>query len=181
LDVALEALVLTRRLAVAIGFFFALIGAQAPEFAQQYRQRLGGALDELNRMIAQFDQEAKGQSLTREQGLDRLQHNGDPLARERAEAIDQDIDRAGRLARQRQAFADAGPVARVASFAQNFDATTLSQAWRDFEPAVPVTTEAFVIGGVALVVGWSLTHIVAWPIRRRWHARGRGRRVERAI
>jgi len=117
-------------------------------------------------MIAQFDQEAKGQSLTREQGLDRLQHNGDPLARERAEAIDQDIDRAGRLARQRQAFADAGPVARVASFAQNFDATTLSQAWRDFEPAVPVTTEAFVIGGVALVVGWSLTHIVAWPIRR---------------
>jgi len=43
----------------------ALAGSQIPEFAQQYRQRLGGAIDELNRMIAQFDSEAAGQSLTR--------------------------------------------------------------------------------------------------------------------
>jgi DUF2937 family protein len=57
----------------------------------------------------------------------------------------------------------------------------LSQAWKDFEPAVPVTSEAFVIGGIGLVLGWSLTHIVAWPIRRRWHARGRGRRAERMV
>jgi hypothetical protein len=171
--------VLTRRLAVAIGLLFALIGAQGPEFAQQYRQRLGGALDELNRMIAQFDDEAKGQSLTREQGLERLQHNGDPLAQERADAIDQDIDRAGRLTRQKQAFGEAGPLARLATLAENFDATTLSQAWRDFEPAVPVTSEAFIIGGVALVLGWSLTHIVAFPIRRRWRARGR--RVQRTV
>ena len=38
---------MTRRLALAIGLVFAIIAAQAPEFAQQYRQRLGGALDEL--------------------------------------------------------------------------------------------------------------------------------------
>jgi hypothetical protein len=173
--------VLTRRLAVAIGLLFAVIGAQGPEFAQQYRQRLGGALDELNRMIARFDDEAKSQSLTREQGLDRLEHNSDPLAQQRAQAIDDDIGRADRLSRQKQAFNDAGPLTRLATFAENFDAATLSQAWKDFEPAVPVTGEAFAIAGVALVLGWSLTHIVAWPIRRRWHARGRGRRAERTV
>jgi hypothetical protein len=169
--------VLTRRLAVAIGLLFALIGAQGPEFAQQYRQRLGGALDELNRMIAQFDADAKSQSLTREQGLERLQGNSDPLAQQRAEAIDEDVDRAGRLSRQQQAFAQAGPLARLAALAENFDAPTVAQAWRDFEPAMPVTTEAFVIAGVGLVFGWSLTHIVAWPIRRR----ARGRRAQRTV
>jgi hypothetical protein len=169
--------VLTRRLAVAIGLFFAVVGAQWPEFAQQYRQRLGGALDELNRMIVQFDTEAKDQSLTREQGLDRLEHNDDPLARQRAAAIDEDIDRAARLSRQKQAFADAGPLNRLRALVQNFDPDTLSQAWREFEPAVPVTTEAFVVGGAALFVGWSLTHIFAWPIRKRWHTRRRGRLV----
>jgi hypothetical protein len=173
---------LTRRLAVAIGLFFAVIGAQWPEFAQQYRQRLGGALDELNRMIAEFDDEAKSQSLTREQGLARLQENGDPLARERAGAMNEDIDRAGRLSRQREAFNQAGPVGRLAALAEDFDAPTLAEAWRDFEPALPVTSEAFVIGGAALVLGWSLTHIVAWPIRRRWRLRGEGRyRRTRAI
>ena len=166
---------LARRLAVAIGLLCAAIGAQLPEFAQQYRQRLGGALDELNRAIAQFDQDAQSQSLTRDQGVARLQNNGDPLARQRAEAIGEDVDRAGRLSRQQQAFRDAGPLTRLAAMAENCDPTTFSQAARDFEPAVPVTFEAFVIGGIALVVGWSATHLCAWPIRRRLQAR-QGRR-----
>ena len=170
---------ITRRLAFAIGLVFAVIGAQWPEFAQQYRQRLGGALDELNRMIGEFDSQAQSQSLTREQGLERLERNDDPLARQRADAVNEEIDRAGRLSRQKEAFADAGPVNRLVGLAENFDATTMAQAWRDFEPALPVTGEAFIIGGAALVIGWSLTHAVAWPIRRRVR-QGRGRRVERS-
>ena len=54
----------TRRLAVAIGLLFALIGAQGPEFSQQYRQRLGGALDELSRIVAEFDADAARQAIT---------------------------------------------------------------------------------------------------------------------
>lgn len=169
---------LTRRLAVAVGLLFALIGAQAPEFAQQYRQRLGGALDELNRMIAEFDTEAKDQSLSRQQALERLERNDDPLARQRAQAVDQETARADRLTRQQQAFRDAGPLTRLAVMAENFDSSTLAQAARDFEPAVPVTFEAFVIAGLALIAGWGVTHLLAWPIRRRWRARGqRARRL----
>jgi len=170
--------VLTRRLAVAVGLAFALIGAQLPEFAQQYRQRLGGALDELNRMIAEFDAEAKDQSLSREQGLERLNRNDDPLARQRGQAVGQEIERADRLSRQQQAFRDAGPLSRLAVMAENFDSSTFEQAAREFEPAVPVTFEAFVIAGVALILGWAATHLAAWPIRRRWRAlRQRPRRL----
>ena len=158
---------LVRRLALAIGLLCSLIGSQLPEFAQQYRQRLGGAIDELNRMIGQFDAEVAAQSLTRAQGVDKLKNNPDTLARERGEAIEDDVDRAQRLTRQRDAFKDAGPVERLAAFVANFDSATAAKAIQDYEPAVPVTFEAFVVGGAALVFGWAATHLCAWPIRRR--------------
>ena len=158
---------LLRRLAIAIGLLCALLGSQFPEFAQQYRQRLGGALDELNRMVAQFDAEVAGQSLNRAQGLDRLEKNDDPLARERGAAIAGDIGRAERLQRQQDALKSAGPLTRVAALAENFDAPTLRQAVADYEPAVPVTIEALIIGAIGLLIGWSATHLIAWPVRRR--------------
>jgi len=58
-----------RRLALAIAVLTGLIGSQGPEFGQQYRQRLGGALDELNRIVSEFDEEARGQDLTRAEAL----------------------------------------------------------------------------------------------------------------
>jgi len=163
--------VLVRRLALAIGLLCALVGSQLPEFAQQYRQRLGGALDELNRVIAQFDSEAQGQSLTRAQGIERLKGNEDSLARDRGLAIERDVARADRLSRQKEAFQNGGPVTRLATLIANFDPATAAQAIRDFEPAVPITFEDFVVAGVALVLGLGATHLVAWPIRRRLRRR----------
>jgi len=168
---------MARRLALAIGLLFGLIGSQLPEFAQQYRQRLGGALDELNRIVAQFDAEAAGQSLTRTQGIERLLHNDDPLARQRGADISDEIDRASRLQRQQIAFLSAGPLRRLAVMALEFDATTAQEAVKDFEPAAPVTVEALVIAGVGLLFGWSATHLCAWPIRRRLRARQADRRA----
>jgi hypothetical protein len=166
--------VLVRRLAVAIGLLCGLIGSQLPEFAQQYRQRLGGALDELNRTIAQFDSETAAQSLTRGQGVDQLKSNPETLARERGVAIEGNIDRANRLARQQEAFQRGGPLTRLVTLIGNFDPATATKAIEDFEPAVPITFEAFVIAGIALALGWGATHLCAWPIRRRWRARSLG-------
>lgn len=162
-----------RRLALAIGLLFALAGSQLPEFAQQYRQRLGGAIDELDRMIAEFDSEAARQSLTREQGVDRLKANVDELAQQRGAAIESDVGRAARLTRQQEAFKTGGPLTRLASLIENFDPATAGQAIRDYEPAVPITFEAFAVAGVALLIGWGATHLCAWPIRRRLGKRAR--------
>ena len=63
---------------------------------------------------------------------------------------------------------------------EDFDPATASKAIRDYEPAVPITFEAFVIGGIALVIGWGATHLCAWPIRRRLRARSLGRGVRAA-
>ena len=94
---------LARRLALAIAVLAGLIGSQAPEFAQQYRQRLGGALEELNRIVSEFDAEVQRQNLSRAEALKRLEDNSDPLARERGEDM-----RQGDRARGASQRADSG-------------------------------------------------------------------------
>jgi hypothetical protein len=164
---------LARRLALAIGLLCGLIGTQWPEFSQQYRQRLGGALDELRRIVAAFDAEAASRSLTPAEGVARLENNADPLARERGADIASDTAREARLERALADMRDAGPLRRLVVMARDLDAPTASQTLRDFEPAVPVTSESLIVGGLALLAGWGGTHLCAWPIRRRWRARRR--------
>jgi hypothetical protein len=71
---------------LAIALIAGLLGSQGPEFAQQYRQRIGGALDELKRIVADFDQEAAREQTTPDQAIKRLEQNSDPLASERGPA-----------------------------------------------------------------------------------------------
>lgn len=43
----------------AVSLVFAGLFSQAPEFSQQYYQRIGGAIDELQRGRQQFDENAR--------------------------------------------------------------------------------------------------------------------------
>jgi hypothetical protein len=157
---------LLRRLALATGLLFGVLATQAPEFAQQYRQRLAGAVDELSRVVATFDKDARSENLTPDEAMRRLDENGDPLARERGQAMAQDKVRLARLQDALAAYTDTAPVRRLVGFLESFDATIARRAWSDFQPAVPTTFEALVVGLVGLVLGWAGTHLVAWPARR---------------
>jgi hypothetical protein len=155
------------RLALAIGLVAGLIGSQAPEFAQQYRQRLGGALDELRTIIAEFDAEVARENLTPAEGVARLERNADPLARERGEDIAAAIDRAKRLDEQLRAFTTAGPLTRLYVFAKDFDPQIARSTLDNYEPAAPLSLGALAAAGLAAFWGWAATHLCAWPLRRR--------------
>jgi hypothetical protein len=158
---------LARRFALAIAVLAGLIGSQGPEFAQQYRQRLGGAFEELNRMIAEFDAEAQRQNLTPAEGLSRLKGNADPLARQRGEDMAEAIDRAKRLSEQLQAIASGNPLTRLYVVARDFDPEIAKSALDNYEPAAPLTLGALAAAGIAAFWGWAATHLIAWPFRRR--------------
>lgn len=170
----------TRRLAAAIGLLFALLGTQGPEFSQQYRQRLGGALDELKRVVASFNADAAKQSITPVEAIARLEGNPDPLAQARGAAIESDIARRNKLQAAFDAMQDAGPVQRLGAMAIDFDPAIGADTLQNFEPAVPVTSESLLVGALALVIGWGATHVCAYPIRRRWQARREARRAAAA-
>ena len=157
---------LARRLALAIAVLAGLIGSQGPEFAQQYRQRLGGALEELNRIVSEFDADS-AENLTRAEGLSRLERNDDPLARERGADMSKAIERAKRLNEQIQAMNSAGPLMRLYVVATTFDPEIARSTLDNYEPAEPLSLGALVAGSLAALWGWAATLLIAWPFRRR--------------
>jgi hypothetical protein len=159
-----------RRIALLIGLFFAVVASQLPEYAQQYRQRLGGALDELNAQVARFDADASQSGITREEGVSKLQKSDDRLVQGRGEQMRDTIARRDRLQRQSEGFASAGSVARLVVLAKDFDPAVARGAYQDFEPGVPVTGEGIIAGLVGFIFGGGLIHLFARPLRRRRRA-----------
>jgi hypothetical protein len=158
---------LFRRFVLALSLLFGVVSSQIPEFAQQYRQRLGGAIDELNRMMAQFDAEAAAQGLSRPSAIDRLKNAGDALTAQRGAAMDEDDTRLQRLNQQRSDFIQAGPVTRLFVFMRDCDPGIVSNTLHDFEPAVPTTSEGFIAAAIGFFLGGGLLHLLAWPFKRR--------------
>jgi hypothetical protein len=163
-----------RRLAFCLGLALAFVASQGAEYAQQYRQRLGGAADELNRMLADFDVDSARLGLTREQGVARLLSNADELARARGERLREDSARAARLSRQLAAFETAGPIARIVVLARDFDGPIAARAWAAYEPAAPVTGEGLALAGFGFLTGWGALRFLG-AVRRRAAPRSRVR------
>ena len=157
------------RIAKTLGLAFGLIGgivaSQGPEYAQQYRQRLGGGIDELRRVVSRFDADAQRAGLTRESAIERLRADREDLVRRRGEAMRAEAERLERLERQREAFAAAGPFGRLAVLAREADTDLARAAFQDFEPAVPTTSEGLVSALIGFIVGWGLARLLGLPLR----------------
>lgn len=153
-----------RILALASGLFCAFIGAQAPEFAQQYRQRMGGRIDELNRIVKQFDTEARKNKKTPEEALQFLLSANDSLVRSRGEAAREDRLRLTALTDQHNMMKTAGAFQRIIYTFRGMDTVTAEAALQDFEFAIPVNREGIIIAGVGFIFGygfiWFLSHIM---------------------
>ena len=121
--------------------------SQFPEFAQQYRQRIGGGIDELATVIADFDKDAAERGLNREQGLVALGNSVEELPQLRAKSMRKTIDRFENLTDQRDALEQAAPAWRPIHVLKYPDPQTLKGAWEIFEPAVPLTLAGLIWGG----------------------------------
>lgn len=157
---------IARTVGLAFGLLGGLVASQAPEFGQQYRQRLGGAIDELNRIVTRFDEDARATGQERDSAIDQLRQNPDRLTSLQGAAMRANIERRDRLERQRQAFSEAGPFARIGLLLREGDTDLARAAYRDFEPAVPTTQEGFVTVGIGFILGYLLSRLIGVPLRR---------------
>jgi hypothetical protein len=167
----LRAVTLAGGLAGAAGF------SQFPEFSQQYVQRLGGAVDELHRVVAGFDADAAALELTRAQALGALAQGG-AMGEKRVEAMRGIMARHARLAGDLAALERAGPFTRAYYAAHLSDREIAARAWAAYKPAVPMTFEGAVFGGVGFLGGALLLGGVIGVLRRgarRISRRGRRR------
>ena len=78
-----------------------------------------------------------------------------------------DIRRLGALREAQADFRQAGPVARLATFVTHYDGTVARGAFAEFEPAVPTSPEALVLGALGFAFGGGVVHMAGRPLRRR--------------
>lgn len=153
---------LSRTFAMALGIVGAITTSQLPEFTQQYRQRLGGAIDELREVVRRFDDDAKGSGLTRGDALRRLQA-GDEFLRRRGESEAQAKIRLDNLLEQQQAMQGAGSFGRIGTFIQGGDSALAARTFHEFEPAMPVTSEGIAAAALGFIGGYFLVRIMVVP------------------
>lgn len=158
---------------------FCLIGAiaggvtlsQAPEYSQQYSQRLAGAVDELGAIIARFDADAAAFGLSREEGLERYRESPDGFLAGRGLSMAGVFERHRSLSAQLAELRAVSGATRLVSLAQYFDTEVGAAALEDFKPAVPVTVEGLTFAALGAVSGYALiwggATAAAAPFRRR--------------
>src|SRR5260370_38592423 len=129
-------------LLVAISVVFAALFGQAPEFAQQYAQRLGGAIDELDRIARHFDEDSLRSGYDRPGALALMGRNQEQLVRDQATRMSETIDRLANLRAQQTAMNQRGPFTRIFAFAVGYDRELASRTWRDFDFALPLSIDA---------------------------------------
>lgn len=143
-----------RIIAFGLGLLGGVTASQGPEFAQQYRQRLGGAIDELRQVITRFDTDAQASGETRESAIARLRSNTDDFVSRQGAAMQANVERLGRLESHRMAMLEAGSFSRVALMVRDGDTDIMEAVSRDFEPALPVTEEGILSAAVGFIAVW---------------------------
>lgn len=146
--------------------------SQAPEFFQQYLQRLGGHLDEARRQLAGFEAVAKQSGMT-------LAEFVEVAKSETSDRVDRLLDQVAGIQARVDELASAEAALREASvwerpfvFVSHLDPDIAARTWEVFKPAVPVTPEGFVYAAAGMLLALGLYQLaVAWPARslmRRW-------------
>ncbi|WP_299373249.1 DUF2937 family protein [uncultured Tateyamaria sp.] len=164
-----------RVLALSGGVLGGAAASQFPEFSQQYTQRLGGAVDALEQVVADFDASASASGLSRDAALAQMQ-GAEFLERRRAD-MERTFDRHARLKADLAVLDDAGPFMRAYHAARMTDGDVARAALEVYEPAVPLNMAGAVFAGTGFVAGllgvWALIKLLLWPLSlRRRSARG---------
>lgn len=145
-----------RTLGLALGVLAGIVGAQGPEFAQQYGQRLSGTVDELRRVVAGFEADATATGHTRDSALARLRGDPDALVARRGAAARADLDRlAGLTARQAALDTAGGPLGRLAALIRDPDLGLARATYEDYRPAIPTTADGLVAGFLGFLAAWA--------------------------
>lgn len=167
-----------RTVSVLGGVALAVLFGQFPEYAQQYVQRLGGAVDELRIITAEFDRGAAEAGLSRETALDRYEGVGDSFVAGRGIAMRHTVLRYEQLSASLADIEGKSGLERFSLLPRYFDPEISRRALEAYQPAMPVTIEGFAYAGAGFAIGYlalsGLVRFLMLPFRRRRTVRPEG-------
>lgn len=164
-----------RRMIAGIGGLgLAVILSQFPEYAQQYTQRLGGAVDELRIITTDFDRAALAGGLDRAAALERYNASNDQFLAGRGSSMTGTFQRYEQLSATLTRIENAGPVERFQSLPAYLDTDIGRRTLESYKPAVPVTVEGILYAGGGFILGYlifsGLWRFLAMPFKKRYPA-----------
>ena len=143
--------------------------SQFPEYAQQYTQRLAGAVDEMRLIVQRFDRTLAELGQTRSQAFAPNQN----LSRREAKLLNNakaDIARLAFLERSLMRVQDASILRLMVTAPAIADRQIAQRAYADFKPAVPLTVEGLACTALGMILGWmvfgTFITILGWSFRR---------------
>ncbi|MEN9840402.1 MAG: hypothetical protein RL376_202 [Verrucomicrobiota bacterium] len=146
--------------------------SQAPEFFQQYLQRLGGHLGEARLVLARYEAVARESGLTLAQLVAETRAQVSVPVAKLGTLIVEAQARVEALTSAEHALREASLWTRPFVFIFQHDAEIVRGTWAAFKPAMPVTVEGAVYAGVGMVLALLAYQFgVVWPCRalgRRW-------------
>ncbi len=141
-------------ISIAIAVIVAVLFLQAPEFVQQYAQRLGGAIDELDRVVRHFDEDARRSGYDRSGALGLMSRNQEQLVRDQATRMSETIGRLANLRAQQAAMGQPGSFTRAGAFATGYDSDLAARTWKDFQFALPVSADGVLFACTGFILGF---------------------------
>lgn len=158
-----------RGLTLAGGLAGAAATSQFPEYSQQYIQRLGGAVDALGVVVADFDASATATGLDRDAALAQMQ--GTAFLDSRRVDMANTIGRHANLQGNLIALQGEGPFMRAYHLPKLTDPGIARAAWEVYQPALPLTFAGLSFAALGLLIGMmvigAVLRLLAWPFRRR--------------
>ena len=164
-----------RRIVAGVGGLgLAIVLSQFPEYAQQYTQRLGGAVDELRVITEDFDQSALAGGLDRAAALERYNASNDDFLAGRGSSMTATFQRYEQLRSTLVQIENAGAIERFQSLPAYLDTDIGRRTLENYKPAIPVTMEGILYAGGGFILGYlilsGLWRFLAMPFKKRYPA-----------
>lgn len=164
-----------RRIIAGVGGLgLAIALSQFPEYAQQYTQRLGGAVDELRVITEDFDRAAAEGGLDRAAALGRYEASNDDFLSGRGGSMTATFSRYEQLSATLARIQNAGAIERFQSLPAYLDTDIGRRTLESYKPAIPVTMEGILYAGGGFILGYlilsGLWRFLAMPFRKRYPA-----------
>lgn len=136
----------------------AVLFSQAPEFMQQYLQRLGGHLEEARRQLAVLQQTATQAGLSLEQFIARTGANPDPAVAKLGGVMSGAAERVASLQSAHDSLLHASVWERPFLFVSHLDPEVARATGGVYQPAVPTTLEGLIYALAGMLVFLALYH-----------------------
>lgn len=150
------------RLSVVLG---ALMGAQLPEFIQQYKQRLAGHVAELQKIRDSLENLAKQSGTNLDQYIQKFLTNQDPDFASQGDFMKGILTRLDQLEGALNDLMTNGGWKQPFIFVKGIQWDIAQSAFSDFVPGLSLNLEGIIYTLLGAVIGYSCYHLIASGLR----------------